>query len=92
MGLTSALLQSYFVRYPLNPSSTLALPKTSRKPLLKQKSNFYRKFGKNHPQNTMSVSNCSEIMAHHIKSHMLVQKSRQEAAPVSIATKHCISK
>ena len=35
MGLTSALLQSYFVRYPLNPSSTLALPNTSRKPLLK---------------------------------------------------------
>ena len=33
MGLMSAELQSYFVRYPRSPSSTFAEPSTSRKPL-----------------------------------------------------------
>lgn len=72
MGLTSALLQSYFVRYPRNPSSTLALPNTSRNPLLKRDL-----------QNTVSVSDCSEIVPHHITSRKPVQKGRQ-ALPLPV--------
>ena len=36
MGLMSALEQSYLVRYPRRPSSTLALPSTKKKPLLQE--------------------------------------------------------
>ena len=36
MGLMSALEQSYLVRYPRKPSSTLALPSTKKKPLLQE--------------------------------------------------------
>jgi len=63
MGLTSALLQSYFVRYPLNPSSTFALPNTSRKPLLKH----------NHKAPCRLVT---AGKSYHITSHMLVRKGR----------------
>jgi len=63
MGLTSALLQSYFVRYPLKPSSTFALPNTSRKPLLKH----------NHKAPCRLVT---AGKSYHITSHMLVRKGR----------------